>query len=58
MLQRLRLATEQGSFEKLYGEFEADATCIGGKARNMPKSKREEKTTGSGPSGWLRLWEH
>jgi hypothetical protein len=58
MLQRLRLAIEQGSFEKLSGEFEADETYIGGKAHNMPKSKREEKITVSGTSGWLRWWEH
>ena len=58
MLQRLRLTMEQGSFEKLSGEFEADETYTGGKARNVPKSKREEKMTGSGTSGRLRLWEH
>jgi transposase-like protein len=33
------------------GEVEADETFIGGKARNMHKSKREEKITGRGPDG-------
>ena len=51
MLQRLRLAMQQGSLEKLSGEVEADETYIGGKARNMHKSKREQKITGRGSSG-------
>ncbi len=51
MLQRIRLAMQQGSFEKLSGEVEADETFIGGKARNMHKKKREEKIAGRGSSG-------
>jgi transposase-like protein len=51
MLQRIRLAMQQGSFEKLSGQVEADETYIGGKARNMHKSKREQKITGRGSSG-------
>ncbi len=51
MLHRLRLAMQQGSFEKLSGEVEADETFIGGKSKNMHKDKRKEKITGSGASG-------
>jgi hypothetical protein len=36
---------------KLGGEVEVDETFIGGKARNMHKSKREAKITGRGPEG-------
>lgn len=48
MLQRLRLALEDGTFNKMDGEIEADETFIGGKARNMHKAKRTEKITGTG----------
>ncbi len=48
---RLRLAMQTGTFEKLSGEVEADETFIGGRARNMHKSKREEKIQGRGASG-------
>jgi transposase-like protein len=49
---RLRFALNEGSFgDKLSGEVEVDETFIGGKARNMHKSKREEKITGRGPEG-------
>ena len=51
MLHRIRLAMQQGSIEKLSGHVEADETYIGGKARNMHKSKREQKITGRGSSG-------
>src|SRR5829696_432774 len=51
MLHRLRLAMQTGTFEKLSGEVEADETFIGGKARNMHKSKRDEKISGRGASG-------
>jgi len=51
MLHRIRLAMQTGTFEKLSGQVEADETFIGGKARNMHKSKREEKITGRGASG-------
>ncbi|MEA2363922.1 MAG: hypothetical protein QOD71_3067 [Thermoleophilaceae bacterium] len=49
MLQRIRLAMQTGSFNKLDGEVEVDETFIGGKARNMHKSVRDRK----GPrTGW------
>jgi transposase-like protein len=48
MLHRIRLAMQTGSFEKFSGEVEADETYIGGKARNMHKSIRKQKITGSG----------
>src|SRR5215204_3243863 len=51
MLHRIRLAMQSGSFDKMAGAIEADETFIGGKARNMHKSKRAEKITGTGGSG-------
>ncbi len=51
MLHRIRLAMQTGTFEKLSGQVEADETYIGGKARNMHKSKRAEKIKGRGMSG-------
>jgi transposase-like protein len=51
MLHRIRLAMQTGTFEKLSGEVEVDETYIGGLARNMHKSKRAEKITGTGVSG-------
>lgn len=51
MLHRIRLATKTGTFEKLSGHVEADETYIGGKARNMHKSKRKQKIRGRGASG-------
>jgi transposase-like protein len=41
MLDRIRLAMQTGTFMKMAGEVEVDETYIGGKARNMHKSKRE-----------------
>jgi len=55
MLHRIRLAMQTGSFEKLSGQVEADETYIGGKARNMHASKREEKITGRGASGKIAV---
>jgi transposase-like protein len=44
MLQRLRLALQDDFFgSKLGGEVEVDETFIGGKARNMHKSKKRGK---------------
>src|ERR1700732_598680 len=37
MLQRIRLAMQNGSIEKMKGRVEADETFIGGLARNMHK---------------------
>jgi|ERR1035438_1258409 transposase-like protein len=51
MLQRARLAMQGSLGGMLSGEVEVDETFIGGKARNMHKSKREEKITGRGPEG-------
>lgn len=51
LLHRIRLAMQQGTLEKLSGPIEADETFIGGKARNMHKSKREAKIHGRGPVG-------
>jgi len=51
MLQRIRLATQAKTHNKLGGEVEADETFIGGKARNMHASKRAEKIHGRGPEG-------
>ncbi len=42
MLHRIRLAMEDGTFNKMNGIVEADETYIGGKARNMHKAKRDE----------------
>jgi transposase-like protein len=48
MLHRVRLAMQSGTFNKLGGEVEIDETFIGGKARNMHKSKRDRVITGTG----------
>ena len=45
---RIRLALKMGTFNKLSGQIEADETFIGGKARNMHKSERTRKVTGTG----------
>ena len=47
MLQRVRLAMQSGSLEKLSGHIEADETFIGGKARNMHYGKRKAKGRGA-----------
>jgi transposase-like protein len=46
MLDRIRLAMQAGSFDKLSGAVEVDETFIGGKARNMHPGKRKAKGTG------------
>lgn len=51
MLQRIRLASQDKTYNKLAGEVEVDETFIGGKARNMHASERAEKITGRGPEG-------
>jgi transposase-like protein len=48
MLHRIRLAMQTGTFTKLDGAVEIDETFIGGKARNMHKSERARKITGTG----------
>jgi transposase-like protein len=47
MLQRIRLALQNKSVEKLSGEVEVDESFIGGKARNMHKGKRKAKGRGA-----------
>jgi transposase-like protein len=46
MLQRIRLAIQNGTIVKLGGTVEVDESFIGGKARNMHKGKRKAKGTG------------
>ncbi len=48
MLHRLRLALQGESGGKLSGEVEVDESFIGGKSRNMHKSKRKDRITGTG----------
>jgi transposase-like protein len=48
MLHRIRYAMRTGTFMKLSGEVEVDESFIGGKARNMHRSKRAKKITGAG----------
>jgi hypothetical protein len=47
-LHRIRLAQPGKQGGKLSGEVETDETFIGGKLRNMHKSKRERVITGTG----------
>jgi transposase-like protein len=51
MLHRIRLAMQEGGFNKLAGEIEVDETFIGGKSRNMHKAKHAEKIGGKGTGG-------
>jgi transposase-like protein len=51
MLHRIRLASQNETFNKLAGEVEADESFIGGKARNMHADKRAERIHGRGPEG-------
>ncbi len=51
MLHRIRLAMQNGSFEKLSGNVECDETFIGGKAKNMHKAKRKAIIQGRGSVG-------
>jgi transposase-like protein len=48
MLHRIRLAQQGKQGGKLGGEVEIDETFIGGKARNMHKSKRARVISGTG----------
>ena len=43
MLHRIRLAMQNGSFDKLSGHVEVDETYVGGKVANMHKGKRDER---------------
>src|SRR5262245_13341298 len=54
MMHRIRLAMQNGSFEKFGGEgetIEADETFIGGLSRFMHKDRRAKTITGTGGSG-------
>jgi hypothetical protein len=48
MDHRIRHALSMGSINKLSGQIEAEETFIGGKTRNVHKSKRGRKTAGAG----------
>ena len=48
MMHRIRLALQDELGRKMGGEVEVDETFIGGLARNMHKSKRAKKITGTG----------
>ncbi len=48
MLHRIRLAVQDDKGGKLSGEIEVDESMIGGKSRNMHRSKRAEKIHGTG----------
>lgn len=50
MLHRLRLAIQAKSFDKMNGTVEVDETFIGGKARNMAKSKKRRMGISQGRS--------
>lgn len=43
MLQRIRLALQNGTIVKIGGTVEVDETYIGGKARNMHKAAKEKR---------------
>ena len=49
MLQRIRLAMQNGTIVKMGGTVEVDETFIGGAARFMHKSKRKAKGIKTGP---------
>jgi transposase-like protein len=52
MAHRIRLALQNGGIMgKLQGHVEVDETFIGGKARNMHKSRRDRMITGRGTKG-------
>ena len=44
MLHRLRESWDEGGLEQFAGPVEVDETYIGGKRKNMPKSKRKQMT--------------
>jgi hypothetical protein len=46
MLHRIRLAMKAGSFDKMDGTAEIDETYVGGKTKNMHKSKRPKVSIG------------
>src|SRR6267142_1169162 len=61
MNHRIRLAMNQGSFDKMSGEVEVDETYIGGLARNMHADRRKKtiqgRTGGAGKQAVFGLLE-
>lgn len=51
MMHRIRMAMKARSFRKLAGTVEADETFIGGRSKNMHRSKRERRIRGRGAVG-------
>lgn len=51
MLQRIRLAMQTGTFERLKGDVEVDETFIGGRARNMHNDRNQRRGRGTGGTG-------
>jgi len=51
MLQRIRLAMQTGTFEKMKGEVEVDETFIGGRAINMHVDRNLRRGKGTGGIG-------
>lgn len=51
MLHRIRLALQEGTFEKFNGEVEADETYIGGRAINMHRGPKRQKHSIGGGAG-------
>ena len=51
MLHRVRLALQNGTFDKMDGDVEVDETFIGGRSRFMHKSKRKRVIKGTGGMG-------
>lgn len=51
LLHRIRLAMQNGNFEKMSGTIETDETFVGGKAKNMHKERRENLIKGRGAVG-------
>ncbi len=51
MLQRIRLAMQTGTINKMDGEVEVDETFIGGKARNMHHDRNKRRGRGTGGVG-------
>ena len=51
MLHRIRLAMQTGSFIRTGGEFEANETFVGGKSKNMSKTRRAKSIPSSGAAG-------
>lgn len=51
LLHRIRLAMQNGSFEKFSGTVECDETFVGGKAKNMHKERRDLLIKGRGAVG-------